>query len=84
MPPDTSIRRALIQRFSFDSSAAISGPMSLGTPVRPSVVSEVTIAFTAGLSRIAWAAASDAVAPGKSQTCGAEAANDEPRRRPRA
>ena len=37
-PPDTSMRCALIQRLSSDSSEAIIGPMSSGSPGRPSAV----------------------------------------------
>jgi hypothetical protein len=34
IPPDTSMRCALTQRLSSDSSDAIIGPMSLGSPTR--------------------------------------------------
>ncbi len=51
MPPETSIRCALTQRLSSVSSDAIIGPMSSGSPGRPSAVASDTILFTAGLSR---------------------------------
>lgn len=38
MPPDTSMRWALIQRSSSETSEAIIAPMSSGTPARPSAV----------------------------------------------
>ena len=51
MPPETSMRCPLIQRLSSDSSEAIIGPMSSGSPARPSAVISATRRFTSGLSR---------------------------------
>ncbi len=42
MPPEISMRWPVIQRVSSASSAATAGPMSSGTPARPSAVTEAT------------------------------------------
>ena len=42
MPPEASIRCALIQPLPGDSSAAIAAPMSSGMPARPSAVCDAT------------------------------------------
>jgi hypothetical protein len=42
IPPETSIRCPFTQRLSSDSSAAIIGPMSSGTPARPTAVISAT------------------------------------------
>jgi hypothetical protein len=42
IPPDASMRCPLIQRAPSDSSAANTGPISSGTPTRPSAVCDAT------------------------------------------
>src|SRR6266478_3694905 len=51
MPPDTSILCPFTQRFSSERSAAIIGPISSGTPARPSAVISATRLLISGLSR---------------------------------
>ncbi len=50
-PPETSIRWALTQRLSSDTSEAIIGPMSSGRPGRPRAVTSPMWRFTSALSR---------------------------------
>ena len=64
MPPETSIRCALTQRLSSESSAAIIGPTSSGKPARPSVVIPAMALFTSELSRTTPPLKSVAIAPG--------------------
>src|SRR5690348_343257 len=51
MPPDTSILWPFTQRFSSERNAAIIGPISSGTPARPSAVISATRLLMSGLSR---------------------------------
>src|SRR4029077_20838481 len=64
VPPETSIRCALIQRLSSVSSDAIIGPMSSGSPARPSAVMSAIRLFTSGLSLTMPPLKSVAIGPG--------------------
>ena len=64
IPPETSIRWALTQRFSSESSDAIIGPISSATPARPSAVISATQRLTSGLSRTTPPLKSVSTAPG--------------------
>lgn len=64
MPPETSIRCALIQRLSSDSRGALIGPMSSNSPARPSAVTLATRSLTCGLSWTIPPEKSVAISPG--------------------
>src|SRR5260370_13672495 len=51
IPPETSIRCPFTQRLSSDSSTAIIGPLSSGTPTRPNAVIFATCLLMSRLSR---------------------------------
>ncbi|EDS6438924.1 NmrA family NAD(P)-binding protein [Salmonella enterica] len=63
-PPDTSIRCAVTQRLSSRSRLATIGPISSGTPTRPSAVIAANCALTSALSRTSPPPKSVSIAPG--------------------
>ncbi|MCU1261228.1 MAG: hypothetical protein JWO80_4113 [Bryobacterales bacterium] len=65
MPPEISIRRALIQLLSSQSKEAIIGPMSSGNPARTSAVISATRLLISGLSWTMAPLKSVAIAPGE-------------------
>ena len=64
IPPDTSMRCPFTQRLSSESSAAIIGPISSGTPARPNAVISATRLLISGLSRTMPPLKSVWIAPG--------------------
>src|SRR5690606_31492470 len=50
IPPETSMRWPVTQRLSSDSREAIIGPISSGTPVRPSAVTLAIMRCASGLA----------------------------------